>query len=62
VAPHAVARSDRYLCTLLAWNQADPVDDLERGRHERIVEVQGNRNPLIDHLEFAAAIWGSACG
>ena len=30
--------------------------------HERIVETQGNRNPFIDRPEFAAAIWGGACG
>jgi endonuclease I len=51
-----------HLCTLLAWNSGDPVDDLERRRHQRIVETQGNRNPFIDRPEFAAAIWGSACG
>jgi endonuclease I/endonuclease/exonuclease/phosphatase family metal-dependent hydrolase len=51
-----------HLCTLLAWNEVDPVDDLEHGRHERIVEVQGNRNPFVDRPEFAAAIWGTACG
>jgi serine protease len=51
-----------HLCTLLAWNEADPVDNLERRRHQRIVEVQGNRNPFIDRPGFAIAIWGSACG
>jgi endonuclease I len=51
-----------HLCTLLAWNEADPVDDLERRRHERLGEVQGNRNPFIDRPEFAVAIWGTACG
>jgi endonuclease I/endonuclease/exonuclease/phosphatase family metal-dependent hydrolase len=50
-----------HLCTLLTWHQADPVDNLERRRHERIVEIQGNRNPLIDRPEFAAPIWGTAC-
>jgi hypothetical protein len=24
--------------------------------------VQGNRNPFVDCSEFAAAIWGAACG
>ena len=37
-----------HLCTLLSWHQADPVDDLERRRHGRIAETQGNRNPFID--------------
>ena len=51
-----------HLCTLLAWHEADPVDDLEHRRHERIVDTQGNRNPFIDRPEFAAAIWDTACG
>jgi len=51
-----------HLCTLLAWHEVDPADDLERRRHQRIVETQGNRNPFIDRPAFAAAIWGAACG
>jgi endonuclease I len=51
-----------HLWTLLAWNEADPVDNLERRRHQRIVEVQGNRNPFIDRPGFAIAMCGSACG
>jgi hypothetical protein len=35
------------------------VDNLERRRHQRIVEVQGNRNPFIDRPGFAIAIWVS---
>jgi endonuclease I len=54
-------RSGPHLCTLLAWNKVDPVDDLERRRHQRIIEVQGNRNPFIDRPEFAAAIWDTDC-
>ena len=50
-----------HLCTLLDWHEADPVDDFERRRHERIVETQGNRNPFIDRPQFAMAIW-STCG
>jgi endonuclease I len=50
------------LCTLLAWHEADPVDELERRRHERIAETQGNRNSFIDRPEFSVAIWGNACG
>jgi len=53
-------RRRRSHCTLLAWHAADPVDDLERRRHQGIVEVQGNYNPFVDRPEFAAAIWGTA--
>ncbi|MGN0064778.1 MAG: endonuclease [Nocardioides sp.] len=43
---------------LLAWHAADPVSDFERRRNDRIFENwQGNRNPFIDHPEWATAIW-----
>ncbi len=42
------------LSTLLAWHQADPVDALERGRHEVVAQFQGNRNPFVDHPEWAS--------
>ncbi|MCF6376475.1 endonuclease [Nocardioides KLBMP 9356] len=46
------------LDVLLAWNAADPVDAFEMRRNDRIhAQWQGNRNPFIDHPEWAAAIW-----
>jgi endonuclease I len=43
---------------LLQWNSADPVDAFEMRRNDRIhAQWQGNRNPFIDHPEWAAAIW-----
>ena len=43
---------------LLQWNEEDPVDDFERRRNEIIYnDYQHNRNPFIDHPEWAAAIW-----
>jgi endonuclease I len=41
------------LSTLLAWHQADPPDAAERERNEVIYSFQGNRNPFIDHPEWA---------
>ena len=41
---------------LRAWHAAHPVEDYERHRNMAIAEIQGNRNPLIDHPEWAAAI------
>ncbi len=38
---------------LLAWHHADPVGEWERHRNMAIAAVQGNRNPLIDHPEWA---------
>lgn len=41
------------LTDLLAWNQADPPDDAERARDEVVYGFQGNRNPFVDHPEWA---------
>jgi endonuclease I len=43
------------LSTLLAWHQADPPDAAERERNEVIYSFQGNRNPFIDHPEWATS-------
>ncbi|MEU5942409.1 endonuclease [Micromonospora sp. NPDC047548] len=44
---------------LLAWNKLDPPDAFEQRRNQRIYERwQGNRNPFVDHPEWATAIWG----
>jgi endonuclease I len=47
------------LSTLLEWHRFDPVDDMERRRNNLIQnKYQGNRNPFIDHPEWAFEIWG----
>ncbi|GAA4789365.1 endonuclease [Lysobacter hankyongensis] len=43
------------LSTLLAWHQADPPDAAEVARNEVIYSFQGNRNPFIDHPEWATS-------
>lgn len=49
------------LSTLLEWNELDPVDDFEKHRNDVIYEKwQHNRNPFVDHPEWAEEIWGSA--
>lgn len=45
------------LSTLLQWNLQDPPDDFERNRNNVIFNWQHNRNPFIDHPEFAELIW-----
>jgi len=42
--------------TLKAWNHDDPVDAEETLRNDKIEEKQNNRNPFVDHPEFADAI------
>ena len=44
------------IALLLAWHRDDPVGEYERHRNAAIAELQGNRNPLIDHPEWAERI------
>jgi len=48
------------LSTLIQWHEADPVDNLERIRNDKIyTDWQHNRNPFIDHPEYVSLIWGT---
>ena len=48
------------LSELLLWHMEDPVDNWERNRNNIIYyDYQSNRNPFIDHPEFAELIWGN---
>jgi endonuclease I len=47
------------LSVLLAWNAQDPPDAFEMRRNDAIYDrFQHNRNPFVDHPEWAASIWG----
>ncbi|GLZ36866.1 hypothetical protein Acsp05_04910 [Actinokineospora sp. NBRC 105648] len=47
------------LSVLLRWNAQDPPDTFEKRRNQVIYDsYQHNRNPFIDHPEWAASIWG----
>jgi endonuclease I len=51
------------LSTVLAWHAEDPVDGLERHRVDVVWRHQGNRNPFIDHPEWARCVFaGQDCG
>jgi endonuclease I len=46
------------ISVLKRWNDEDPVSTFEMRRNDRIHATwQGNRNPFIDHPEWAASIW-----
>lgn len=48
------------LSTLLEWNRSDPPDFWESNRNERIyTSWQYNRNPFVDHPDWADKIWGT---
>ena len=48
------------ISVLLQWNTEDPVSAFEMRRNDLIhSNWQGNRNPFIDHPEWAAAIWAA---
>lgn len=38
------------------WHQQDPVDQHDRERNQMVFEIQGNRNPFIDHPELVDLI------
>lgn len=47
------------ISVLLRWNEMDPPSQFEQRRNDVIYDqFQHNRNPFIDHPEWAAAIWG----
>jgi endonuclease I len=37
---------------LRRWSKEDPVDATEAARNDKIQQVQGNRNPFVDHPEW----------
>lgn len=47
------------LSDMLKWNLSYPVQQREMNRNEGVEYIQGNRNPFIDHPEYACKIWGN---
>ena len=50
------------LSVLLEWHRQDPVSPVETQHHESVASFQGNRNPFIDHPEWAACVFEGQCG
>ncbi len=51
------------LALMLQWHNQDPPSPLEIDRNNAIslTSYQGNRNPFIDHPEYANLIWDGTC-
>lgn len=45
------------IATLLKWHLEEPPTEEEKLRNEEVYKIQGNRNPFIDHPEYAARIY-----
>lgn len=43
---------------MVKWNKLDPVDEHEKKRNDTIEQIQGNRNPFVDHPEYMARCFG----
>ncbi|BAF08713.2 Os02g0462300 [Oryza sativa Japonica Group] len=51
------------LSALLKWNELDPPSRSEQLRNNRVCSLyQHNRNPFVDHPEYANLIWGNSLG
>lgn len=46
---------------LIQWHKDDPVDDFERRHNDTVYSFQGNRNPFVDHPEYAACVFEASC-
>ena len=53
------ALTNQAVSLLLTWHNQDPVNDREIDRNAAVYDRQNNRNPFIDHPEYAMQIWGS---
>ena len=50
-----------YLRLMLKWHNQDPVSQKEIDRNNGNYAFQVNRNPFIDHPEYADIVWNSTC-
>lgn len=48
-----------FLSDLLTWNLQDKPDSFEQNRNDLVFGLQKNRNPFIDHPEYACRIYSS---
>lgn len=46
------------ISTMMAWHNQYPPEEVDEARNEAVFGLQRNRNPFVDHPEYAARIWG----
>ena len=51
-----------FLSNLIKWHLEDPADEFEIKRNSLVQYFQGNRNPFIDHPEYACKIYSGVGG
>ncbi|CAD6244623.1 unnamed protein product [Miscanthus lutarioriparius] len=57
-SPNIQIRKMGLLSAILRWNELDPPSRSEQLRNDRVCSLyQHNRNPFVDHPEFANLIW-----
>lgn len=62
-SPSIQSRKMGLLSALLKWNELDPPSRSEQLRNNRVCSLyQHNRNPFVDHPEYANLIWGNSLG
>lgn len=49
---------DWFLDLIMQWHEQDPISQKELDRNNDIYDFQENRNPFVDHPEYAESIWG----
>ncbi|MDR1554105.1 MAG: endonuclease [Prevotellaceae bacterium] len=50
-----------YVDILIEWHKNDPVSEKEINRNNAVYQIQGNRNPYIDHPEWVECVWKENC-
>ncbi|XP_021850310.1 uncharacterized protein [Spinacia oleracea] len=60
-SPSMVKKKMGQLSIILKWNELDPPSKEEKARNERVCRLyQHNRNPFVDHPEYANLIWNQS--
>ena len=49
----------KSIALALKWHLEHPITERDTRRNEVVYENQGNRNPFVDHPEYACKIWGN---